>query len=135
MNFKELVDFVRCYNCGDKVNNPKPLEHYPDKELICYNCECGFSYIIPYDKNEPLDSFSIHLPINEPHTTIKGTFHIPVITISADTGREIFEVKFHSKEPTLLDSSKYFKCNYIPEFIKLPKDELIAKLNELLVFI
>lgn len=155
MNFQEFEQTCKCYNCNAPLTREKPLA-IPGHDLISLKCNCVYSFKIPYDKVGLLDSFSIHLPICEPYARTEPShlfphglrrittswqsegeeiFQLPVITISADTGKETFEVKFHSEEASLIDNNKYFRCNYIPDWMSLPKEELLKKLDELLVFL
>lgn len=135
MNFKEFEQICRCYDCGTLLTNEVPLDLYPEQELINYKCSCTYSFKIPYDKQKPLDSFMIHLPITKPYKTSKGVFRMTEISIDVDTGAESFKVTYHSDEPSLIDKNKYFTADHIPDFMSLPKDQLLEKLNELLVFI
>lgn len=135
MNFKEFEQSCKCFDCGSPLIEEKLIDHFPDKELINYKCKCEYSFKIPYDKNNHLDSFLIHLPITAPYITPKGEFRLTVVTFDIDTGKETFMITFPPYEPSLLDNSKNFKCDYIPDFMSLPKDELLKKMDELLVFI
>lgn len=140
MNFQEFEQSCICYNCNAPLTRPKPIDHFPDKEIIALKCNCVHSFKIPYD---PLNSFLIHLPICDDYFTVTGNhpaqgcenIKIPFIVISVDTGRETFEVKFLSPTPSLEDNSKYFRCDYIPDWMSLPKDELIKKLEDMKVFL
>lgn len=105
-------------------------------DMIHYRCQCSHSFKIPYDKDEPLDSFIINLAICDGYFEGKGgKIGKRVIEIDVDTGKEIFTVKFLSEQLSLLDNAKYFNCNYIPDFIFLPKEQLMEKLYEFLTFI
>ncbi len=124
MEFREFVDQCKCFMCGSSLEHERDLEipNFTGVQLL--SCSCANSFKFAYDKSNSDDSFMIHLPMNDDY-----------IRFEVDTGREQFRVVFVALEPRLLDNNKYYTTDHVPSFITLPKDELLIKLNELLVFI
>jgi hypothetical protein len=129
MNFQEFEKIALCYNCNSLLNNEYKVRQEELHRL--YKCKCEGSFKIFY---KIPSSFVIYLPIFSSHTLNYRRTKIS-IKVDADMGKEYVQIKFLSEEITLLDNSKHFKCDYIPDFLELPKEELINKLNEYLLFI
>lgn len=127
MNFKDIQDYIKCYSCNSFLDREFNPEHPPDKSMIMFRCECGKSFLIPCTDSLKDNHFIIHLPILNDNLI---NYHFDI-----DTRIQSFQITFLSKEISLLDKNKYYKTNHIPNFIFLPLNEMIKKLEELIVFI
>lgn len=135
MNFEEYAKQARCVNCGQMFLKERELA-IPGEDMIVLKCDCVYSFKIPLDRFIPDGDCLIHSCILGQHPTNR-TVMIPVIEFDINTEQKTFKITYRSDEmPTKGDDkSKYFECDYVPDFMLLPSEQLSERVRDLIVFI
>ena len=131
MNFKKFAKICKCPNCNSPLDIKKQIDDHPDSGLTSFNCLCDYSYKILYDKDYPFDSDMIYMSLCEESSSKEGDMEVH-FALYFDTGHNKFHVICYD---LLANTTNLFESDYIPDFVFLPKDKLLEKLYELLVFV